>query len=233
MPCSYVLDLFYKYSNFGLNRKIKMFDINKNLIIANTDERFFVWMPPKTASVTASLILPKLGFKCYRNNGKHLEPVFMESIHNHSTNFFYGHEDYSFITTLRNPYSLLSSKYIFFGDRKELISHDDFIQYLENYFYGREDELKYLQCYNHSERIPDYVIRVENMFEDYLKIPFVVESKLNHSGELSELCGIKNNSTHSKITNWKLSYNQTSADIVYYNFAHIFELGGYDRNSWK
>jgi hypothetical protein len=71
------------------------------------------------------------------------------------------------------------------------------------------------------------------MFEDYLKIPFIFESKLNHSGELSNLCNIKNNTTPSKITNWKLSYNQGSADIVYYNFAHIFELGGYDRNSWK
>jgi hypothetical protein len=210
-----------------------MFDIYKNLIVANTDERFFVWMPPKTASVTASLILPKLGFKCYDNNNNNLKPVDMRNMHNHSANFFNGHENYSLITTLRNPYSLMSSKYIFFGERKELISQDDFIDYLENFFYGVESKFKYLQCYNHRKRIPDYVIRVENMFEDYLKIPFVLKNELNYSGELSKLCNIKNNATHSKITDWKLSYNQTSADIVYYNFAHIFELGGYDRDSWK
>jgi len=210
-----------------------MYELNKNIIVANTDERFFVWMPPKTASVTASLILSNLGFKCYNNNGQYLNPIDRESIHNHSTNFFNGHENYSLITTLRNPYSLLSSKYIFFGGREELVSQDDFIEYLENYFYGKEHELKYLQCYDYSERIPDYVIRVENMVEDYLKIPFVFKSELNCSGELSKLCGIKNNFTRSKITDWKLSYNQTSADIVYYNFAHIFELGGYSRNSWK
>jgi hypothetical protein len=210
-----------------------MFDIFKNLIVANTDERFFVWTPPKTASITASIILPKLGFKCYNNNGLHLEPVFTESLHNHSSNIFNGHENYSLITTLRNPYSLMSSYYIFFGKREELVSQDDFINYLENFFYGLESKFKYLQCYNHSKRTPDYTVRVENMFEDYLKIPFIFESKLNHSGELSNLCNIKNNTTPSKITNWKLSYNQGSADIVYYNFAHIFELGGYDRNSWK
>lgn len=206
----------------------------RNIIISNIKEKFFIWTPPKTASTTASIILGNLGFRLYKNEGIHLSPAaHFTFIHNHFANLFYGHENYSFVTTLRNPYTLFFSKYKSFGGRKEFISKDDFTYFLENYFYGKDSEYKHLECYDYSRRVPDYIIRVENMFEDYLKLPFVLGTDFYKSGELLKNCETRNNKSDSNITDWKSLYNQNSADIIYYNFSHVFELGGYDKNSWK
>jgi hypothetical protein len=230
---SYFLDLFHKDSIFNLNDKKKMSYKLENIVIANLKEKFFVWTPPKTASTTASIILPDLGFRVYKNEGIHLSPsTNFTYIHNHFANFFHGHENYSFITTLRNPYTLFISKYKSSLSGKESTS-EDFTKFLEMYLYGIESEFKHLDCYNYSVRTPDYIIRAENMFEDYIKIPFILGSDFYKSGKLLENCGVKNNKSTTKISDWKSLYNQNSADMIYYTFSHVFELGGYDRNSWK
>jgi hypothetical protein len=71
------------------------------------------------------------------------------------------------------------------------------------------------------------------MFEDYSKIPFVRASEYYKSGQLEYDCINKINQTVINELEWKSLYNQNSADMVYYNFAQVFELGKYDRNYWK
>jgi hypothetical protein len=209
-----------------------MLPSNENIIIANLKERFFIWSPPKTASTTAYNILRKLNFKTYLSDGKSLVHHIDVPIHNHLTNIFFGHENFKLITTIRNPYRLMISKFLNFGDSRN-INSESFLIFLESWCYGVGHELKYLNCYNYSERFPDYVIRTESMFDDYLKIPFVKESDYYKSGELLNDCNTKYNQSKRLKIDWKSLYTKNAADIVYYNFAHIFELGQYDKNSWK
>lgn len=208
-----------------------MANLRKNLVLANLSERMFVWTPAKTASTSASTILPKLGFELYTQEEKYLKPN-SSGPHNHSCIFFHGHEKYYFISTLRNPYTLMVSLFTLPTEKEKWLSNF-FEPFLNRFFYGKEDEAMYLPCYNYSIRIPDYIIRVESMFEDYLKLPFVKQTEYYKSGDLEKDCSIKQNSSNYNNFDWKSLYNQNIADMVYYNYAHLFELGGYDKNSWK
>jgi hypothetical protein len=71
------------------------------------------------------------------------------------------------------------------------------------------------------------------MLEDYLKIPYIKNTEYYKSGELEKDCLVKKNSSDYTNFDWKSLYNQNISDMVYYNYAHIFELGNYNKNSWK
>ena len=89
-------------------------------------------------------------------------------------------------------------------------------------------------CTCYHERKPDYVIRLEHLYEDWLKLPFVPNHGLNLSGELEKLTKIRlNNSKNDGGDYWKKYYDQVLADLVYYNHPDLFELFGYDKDSWR
>lgn len=208
-----------------------MVNSRKNLVLANLSERMFVWTPPKTASHSAATILPKLGFELYTQEGKYLKPSSQE-IHNHHCVFCNGHENFSFITTMRNPYTMIVPLFKVPAEREKW-TQNNFESFLDRLFYGEELPEMYFPCYNYSVRLPDYIIKVESMFEDYLKLPFVKQTEYYKSGELEKDCSVKQNSSDYTNFDWKSLYNQNIADMVYYNYAQVFELGGYDKNSWK
>jgi hypothetical protein len=206
--------------------------LDKKIVVANLEEKLFVWTPPRTASITSHNILNKLNFRVFKFDGQNLINDPKTRPHNHSTNLFLGHENFSLITTVRNPYTLMVSKFKFWNPNSDT-SVKEFSSFLETWFYNRTDELTYLSCYDYSQRVPDYLIRTESMFEDYLKIPFVINTEYYKSGELLNDCNKKINvSEHSEL-DWKTFYNQNTADMVFYNFVHVFELCGYRRDSWK
>lgn len=208
-----------------------MVNSEKNLVLANLSERMFVWTPPKTASHSSATILPKLGFELYTQEGKYLKPSSQE-IHNHHCVFCNGHENFSFITTMRNPYTMIVPLFKVPAEREKW-TQNNFESFLDRLFYGEELPEMYFPCYNYSVRLPDYIIKVESMFEDYLKLPFVKQTEYYKSGELEKDCSVKQNSSDYTNFDWKSLYNQNIADMVYYNYAQVFELGGYDKNSWK
>lgn len=208
-----------------------MLNLKKNLVLANLNQRMFVWTPPKTASHSASTILPKLGFELYTKEQKYLKPTIRE-IHNHECVLFHEHEKYSFISTMRNPYNVMVSLSKVVVER-ERWNTDFFEEHLYRYFYGEELPEKYFPCYNYSVRIPDYIIRTESMFQDYLKIPFVKNTEYYKSGDLEKDCLVRQNASDYTDFDWKSLFNQNIADMIYYNFAQVFEIGGYDKNSWK
>ena len=83
-------------------------------------------------------------------------------------------------------------------------------------------------------RTPDYFVRTESLYEDYLTIPFIKNHDINLSGELERLCKEKINSSPAAIENyWKKFYDQDMADLVYYNNVNSFKLFGYNKDSWK
>jgi len=207
----------------------------KNISINISEKhKFFLWLPAKTATTLAVIIFNHFDFrrticdysrKIIRQQDDHLLP------HTHSDSLFLGHENYELILTTRNPYSLIVSFYEFLSSqgepdriRKNFPSFEEFVVVRYNTNVNKLPSL--------HERVPDYIIRQENLFEDYLKIPFIKDSKLNQSGILEELCQKQvNRGPHRKPYNQ--FYNQELADFIYINYKEHFDLCGYDKDSWK
>jgi len=195
----------------------------------------FLWLPPKTASTRAADIFKKFGFIT-------IGEIDMNIIgplgHNHDMKLFDGSDDYQLICTTRNPYARMVSTFKHSTKYSLEEPKQRFLSFLKRFFYRKDaDWLLTNGKVNFNEpldkRIPDYYIRLEYMYEDYLKIPFVKNTDIYLSGELKSMCEIKLNENIENKTPWRDLYDEESADMVYYNFSKYFELLGYDRNSYK
>ena len=182
---------------------------------------YFIWMPSKCGSTHASNI-----FKKFEDN--------FNFFHNHIIDFFDGHWSYDLISLQRNPYVRYVSIF------NNLVGHDkslglnkvrsNFNIFLNSTFQN-SDTLKYILKYH--ERNPDYFIRLEHLFEDYSKIPFVKETDFYKSGQLELECSIPKNKNNANGFTWKELHTPQTADLVYYNTSLIFDLCDYDKDSWK
>ena len=109
---------------------------------------------------------------------------------------------------------------------------NNFNTYLTNIFQG-EHPINNQNISKYHERTPDYFIKLEQLFEDYSKIPFVRETEFYKSGQLELECSKPKNKSKPYGVSWKELYTPQTADLVYYNMSLIFDLCGYDKNSWK
>lgn len=205
----------------------------KDIFLNISDKyKFFTWTAQRTGSTHFTDILDKLGFQsAVVSDGKIVK--FLNTVrHNHFCRFFEDHFNYKFLISIRNPYSMIISqtgaaKMNFDNHTLEVVR-----MRVENMMQNPLDVGGCCQCFH--TRIPDYAVRLENLYEDWIKIPFVREHNLYLSGQLEELTKIKKNGFNLPDENyWKKYYDQSLADLVYYNHPDTFELYGYDRNSWK
>jgi hypothetical protein len=192
---------------------------------------YFIWMPYKCGSVHATNI-----FKKFEDD--------FNFTHTHEINLFDDHWNYDLISLQRNPYTRYASMYKIYVDGKEYLNPDyeksmdrkifisNFNQYLNNIFEG-ENALVNQNISKYHERTPDYFIKLEQLFEDYSKIPFVRETEFYKSGQLELECSKPRNKSKPYGVSWKELYTPQTADFVYYNMSLIFDLCGYDKNSWK
>jgi hypothetical protein len=184
---------------------------------------YFIWMPSKCGSTHASNI-----FKKFEDN--------FNFFHNHIIDFFDGHWSYDLISLQRNPYSRYTSMFnsdYFNAYNKPLSLNEirtEFNSYV-NVMINHTEISK--EMFNYHERNPDYFIRLEHLFEDYSKIPFVKETDFYKSGQLEFECSIPKNKTKPSGFSWKELYTPQTADLVYYNTSLIFDLCDYDKDSWK
>lgn len=213
------------------NVSVKINDFDGNRIYANISEthKTFVWLWSKTGSTHMSKLLQNFDFKHYWFEGNERKLKYDKLRQMHNCYLFDGHEEYKLLASVRNPYSRMVSSYKM--NNVKNFSKDKFRDYLEDVFYGRRDNE--LECISLIKRKPDYFVRMEHMFEDYSKIPFIIKSDFYKSGKLKEFTEVKVNPNPEKYTDWREFYSKESADIVYYNMVRYFETFGYDKNSWK
>lgn len=193
-------------------------------MIINISEKnkSFFWCPPKTASNLAAMVFDNYDFFAY-DSSKKLK--LSDSVkHTHSNGFFDNHENYDFILTARNPYNQFISKLAY-----DTNTIDEIINHLEIYFLGTSHHS--IMMKNLSIRKPNYVVKVEEIESDYLKIPFINNSEFHLSGGLKKLINSKPNQYNGK-KDFKIP-NQDIADLIYYNNLPIFEICGYEKDSWK
>ena len=206
---------------------------SENYVNISLKNNCFVIMPPKTGSIHATNILKNFDFQFYKEKNSNFKLVFNHLVHSRHTNLFTNHEKFKLLLTVRNPYSLMFS-YLNFYPKENSVSEviDYFESSLQEEFY--ENDFVWNTYKGFQERAPDYVLRLENLYEDYSKIPFINSSEMFLSGELEKQCKIKKNEKPEIFRrNWKDYYNQSIADLVYYNFLNYFEFFGYDKDSWK
>lgn len=146
----------------------------------------------------------------------------------HECSLFDGHEDFTLVASARNPYSRMFSWFRFSTEfRGGVYKLNELGKFIEEQIYERNPD-----CFTFLTRVPDYFVRLESLVEDYGKIPFIRDSELYQSGAFKILCKTKMNQNKDEV-DWRDFYDQTTADMVYYNYVRYFDIAGYDRNSWK
>lgn len=201
--------------------------------------KIILWLWKKCGTSHMMKILNKFDFRCYKIVNNRLIPYKDEILHVHFCNLFEGHEQYKIVSAVRNPYSRFFSEFTFNRPKDGFILNDSNIEQFRRFIYRKtiysdnfSETLSY-HCLDFKDRIPDYPVRLENLLEDYSKIPFIVNSEYYKSGELQNDIGVKINVSNEDENLWRKFYNQEIADIVYYRMPRYFEIFGYEKNSWK
>jgi hypothetical protein len=224
------LSIWKKSGEMNQNEEIKHCD-GVNL---SQTYKTFLWLWSKCGTTHMKTVLDRFDFKFYQLKNNKLSLKNSSIVHEHNCIIFPEHENYKLLAAIRNPYSRFFSEFVSTNNNEKFESNpqnkDKFSIHLENILM-RGYRLSN-NCCDFFDRKPDYPIRVENLFEDYSKIPFIVDSDYYKSGRLEEITKSKINDSNNYEGLWKNYYTQQTADMVYYRMPRYFEIFGYDKNSW-
>ena len=211
-----------------------MKELNSSINLSQK-HKTILWLWKKCGTSHMAKIMNKYDFKYYRIEDDNLILLQDHVVQKHYCNLLPGHENYKILAAVRNPYSRFFSEYTFFRSKEEFSLNEINKEKFRTFIYQITISTEILsnECVDFSQRIPDYSVRLENLYEDYSKIPFIVESEYYKSGELKKDISIKVNVSNEDDNLWRKFYTQEIADIIYYRMPRYFELFGYDKNSWK
>ena len=209
---------------------------NRFFFTYSEQEKLAVFFPIKTGTIHATFILNHFNFKTntYSEEDARLILDGDYCIHHHSQKIPKGYEDYDVIYTTRNPYTRLLSMYFY----EKNMTERDGLHFkpltFKEYFSNRANSgwMNIKPGFNFVKP-PKYFLRMEHLYDDYIQIPFIRESKLNESGILYELCEKKMHAKKQEAKSLKEYYTQDMVDHVYETFKTYFDLTGYDKDSWK
>lgn len=197
-------------------------------------EKMILFLPGKTGTMHASFIFNHFDFTThlYDSQTEELVMDYNAVIHHHDLITIKKFENYNSICTARNPYTRLVSAY--YNTKKNGESVGKPIEDFKSYFSKNiEDGGFFHKNGFFFKETPTFFLRVENLYHDYIQIPFIRNSKLNKTGILYDLCNKKIHSNSENNKSLKELYTQDMADYVYNRFKSYFDMLGYDRNSWK
>jgi hypothetical protein len=183
----------------------------------NISEKYkFQWIAPeRTGSRKLSEILTYYGFTC---DGV---KVFHYGTHkySHYTNQT-NYQDYQVICSSRNPYSRVLSLFKNFYSRAKEKNKETFKNYLK---YDLPQGQMYKMVVNPIlTKRPDYIVRLEYMADDLLKLPFIHDVLTENQVRLL--------SEHGKpIDEWESFYDEESKDIIRNLIPTHFEYFGYEK----
>jgi hypothetical protein len=184
----------------------------------NISEKYkFIWLAPeRTGSRKVAEILSYFGFT---NVGMTL---FSTGNYNfsHYSKELEGNKDYKLICNTRNPYSRVYSLFKNFYGLSTEKSKESFKNYLIHDLLN--GQIKRMVINPPPNVKPDYIIRLEHMTEDLLKLPFIFDVLTEKQVRLL--------SYHDKpIDSWEEFYDEESRNIVYNLLKYQFDLFGYEK----
>lgn len=199
--------------------------MSNNKYTISEDYNTFLWLPARTASTTLSWIFTHFNFY----TGRFEDEKFVREdnvIHHFGHVLLYppNHRNMTFLYSTRHPYDRALSFYNAFGINRP--DNQGFKWYFEN-FLMKEYSLYFQSLKIREDRIPDYFIRAEKMYEDLLKIPFIKNSKLHKCGLLEDMCKRKLNSSDPNESENFLT--PEIKDTIYKTFKKQFDLFGYSK----
>ena len=203
-----------------------MFLFNMKTVV-NISEKYksFLWLPPKTAStLLLNIFFEYFDFEHYEvdKNNILFKSNFKRQNH-HFQNLFQGHENYKLICSVRNPFNKIIS--LFMQNKKDR-SPEKFLQYFDNLISTDCSDNLLIKDLMKFQRVPDYFIRVENLYEDLIKIPFVFDSDVNKSGLLSSVCETIVNSSNYTI-DMNEYFTSDMKDFVFTTYKDYFDKFNY------
>ena len=143
------------------------------------------------------------------------------------------YQDWPIVCAMKNPYPLVVSSFIDIHAAEPHVTFEEYVK--EHDFFGIP--------YEQWKKTPDYFIRIESLKSDLESIPQLREGVsddlwnesmdnsivTNHHANENQLDEYNSNGVQ-RTDKW---YNQELADIVYEREKFIFDLCGYDKDSWK
>ena len=174
------------------------------------------WVAPeRTGSRKVAEVLSYFGFT---NNGK---PIFS------ANSYIFSHlgpnekyEDYTLICNARNPYARTYSIFKNYVPQERDKGKDSFKKFL---FEKMEKDITKEMIINPVfQRTPNHIIKLENMAQDLLKLPFITD-KLDES-QVNML------TIHGKpLDEWEQYYDTETKEFVYNLTKHHFIAWGYEK----
>ena len=177
---------------------------------------FLLWIPERVGSRTIASILTHYDFK---NNGVQLYDG-LNHTYTHQNYIPKQYDDYKIICGARNPYSRVLSIFKSLHGAWENKNKETFKSFVKNHFESAQTR-NIIKNPNFPKK-PDYIIRIENLKEDFLKLPFINdvlnEKKLDYM------------TSHGKdMDNWTDYYDQEMKDIVFEYTKDHFLFWGYEK----
>jgi hypothetical protein len=181
----------------------------------NVSERFHaVWIAPeRTGSRTVAQILNYCGFQ--RNQ----KPISLCEIFNYTHRFKDpgSFNDWVQVCSARNPYARTYSVYKMLAKQEKTPPFKEFVL---NRVFNKMGKEMFLAPYFLKK--PDYIVRLENLKEDLIKIPFVTECLTPNQLDYM--------TTHGKpLSSWEEDYNDEMKEIIYNTLKNHFVTWGYDK----
>lgn len=208
---------------------------------------YILIMPPSTGSRTAIEVFKYFPFSTYEVNNRKIKFLKNGPTHVHNPFLFDGHEKYKLIMTCRNPYTTWVSRF----KRNVLTSNSirsnfnikkEFSNFIMDLIFHSEDfkeNLKIERNFIRIEKEVTYFLRLENLFDDYLSLPFmdsIFLEKDKLKSILSNSIGKMNTGEISKMylsDDWKDYYDESTSNLVYGFFEKEFSFYGYNKLSFN
>ena len=188
----------------------------------------FLWLPSKTASTTLSWIMTFFEFDLFEIRDEKLIKSFEGLTHfGHDTYLPPNHETMTFICSIRNPYERFFSFFkLRCKNNLELLTKENFKNFLDIEFYNISSTI-YKSKDIFDSRLPDYVIRTENLYGDLTKIPYILESKLYQTGILQDMCNMKKHKSFD--VDFEHFFTDEYKELIFNQYEKHFILGGYKK----
>ena len=160
-----------------------------------------------------------LAYYDFKNNGNYVNG-FGRYYYNHNVEPNEEGTDYKVICNARNPYGRTYSLFKNFYHPIEDKSKEGFRKYLTEDL-PRGQTMK-MVVQPKCDKPFDYVIRLEHMKEDLMKLPFILDVLTEDQVDML--------SSHGKeIEDWEQFYDDDMKEIVYGYTEHQFKFWGYEK----
>lgn len=213
----------------------------------NRELKLIWWAPERCATKLTADIFKKLGFEVLDQKTGIFTPL-SETYHSHDIVLPEEFKDFKIICNVRNPYDKVLSFYlnftsvgknfVYLKSKKTELQHKIERFSLELFEYAINQKIirtyirtvpvrEYVSKLSFNGIIPNHLIRMENLLEDFSKLDFINQSKEWQTGEIQDLIE-KNEYINKRPFDFTELYTMNSAIRVFDYYKKHFYICDYD-----